>query len=386
MLTFTLTTLSERFSGRSSDWKEQKQGLYCSQERGTSQIRSWFFKNTIMLTPFALLLSQVADELIFALEEEFAAPMVNAATLLAQSAVKSRGFVVPTGSPSLDRLLGGGVYSGEITEVFGLFTTGKTQLAMSLALQAVILPVRTGAETLELGRAWYLDSSASFSPNRMAEMFENNLVPSDRVLPVPDRLNACLDVLDRVHVFDVHSPFQLLSILSQLNLLLEDVHLDGPNTNPQIIPSGFFLPVDNLRLVVVDAFGLLLAPYVSSKHKFGRAIMVEIAQLMKHMAVTYNIVFVVTNHTTNEPVAAQPGQFAANSVIKPALGKHWSYIPSVQLMLKYPDQEATLRLGGRVAELRKSTRGVAGTKANFTISVRGVDAALGENSAGRSHK
>jgi DNA repair protein RAD51 len=42
--------------------------------------------------------------------------------------------VLTTGSAELDRLLGGGIETGSITEIFGEFRTGKTQLCHTLAV------------------------------------------------------------------------------------------------------------------------------------------------------------------------------------------------------------------------------------------------------------
>ena len=39
-----------------------------------------------------------------------------------------------TGSKSLDTLLGGGMETGSITEIFGEFRTGKTQLCHTLCV------------------------------------------------------------------------------------------------------------------------------------------------------------------------------------------------------------------------------------------------------------
>jgi hypothetical protein len=39
-----------------------------------------------------------------------------------------------TGSKELDKLLGGGIETGSITEIFGEFRTGKTQLCHTLAI------------------------------------------------------------------------------------------------------------------------------------------------------------------------------------------------------------------------------------------------------------
>lgn len=328
--------------------------------------------------------------------------MENALTLLGESESKP-GFILSTGSPSLDALLGGGVYSGELTEVFGAFTTGKSQLAMSVSLQAVFFP---SVSCPTLGRVWYLDSGSNFSPVRFAQMFEHNLTDKDRLADANEKLEACMKVLERVQLFDVHNAFQVLNILSQLNFLLQETLKNIPNTNPHLIPSGTLPKIDGLNLVVIDALGVLLSPLTTMKHKFGRAIMVEIAQLMRSIATTYNIAFLIINHSSTSelsaPNAAQsshrtnhhpyhqqyhqggattssnrPSSSPQIPMHQPALGKYWSYIPSVQLMLKYPSRDYILEMGGRVAELRKSTHAPSGAKVDFTISIKGVDEALG---------
>jgi RecA/RadA recombinase len=344
--------------------------------------------------------SEAADELLYTLEEEFAAPMENAWTML-NKAVKRPGVLISTGTSSIDALIGGGVFSGEITEVFGTFTTGKSQLAMSLALQAVILP---STSSKSLGRVWYLDSSSNFSPIRLAQMFEHRLSFQDANKDSNQRLEGVMKVLDQIQIFDVSNAFQVLNILSQLNILLYEAHYNHPDTNPHLVPAGTLPAVDGLSLVVIDALGLLLAPLVNMKHKFGRVIMMEIVRLMRTIATTYNIAFVVTNHSSSDwsqkdqpqqqnftnsyeahsslgggQSSAARGKQNANGGQQAALGKYWSYAPSVQIMLRYPPQDSILVKGGRVAELRKSPRAQTGplARANFTITNKGVDEPLG---------
>ena len=43
-------------------------------------------------------------------------------------------ILLTTGSKELDKLLGGGIETGSITEIFGEFRTGKTQLCHTLAV------------------------------------------------------------------------------------------------------------------------------------------------------------------------------------------------------------------------------------------------------------
>ena len=51
-----------------------------------------------------------------------------------QIPVRSEMIQLTTGSKGLDKLLGGGVETGSITEIFGQFRTGKAQLCHTLAV------------------------------------------------------------------------------------------------------------------------------------------------------------------------------------------------------------------------------------------------------------
>jgi len=73
---------------------------------------------------------------------------------------------ITTGSRNLDKLLGGGVETQTITEVFGEFGSGKTQLAHQLAVN-VQLPVEAGGLN---GKALYIDCEGTFRPERIVAM------------------------------------------------------------------------------------------------------------------------------------------------------------------------------------------------------------------------
>lgn len=73
---------------------------------------------------------------------------------------------VTTGSKALDSLLGGGVETQAITEFFGEFGSGKTQLCHQLAV-TVQLPEDKGG----LGKGViYIDTENTFRPERIRQM------------------------------------------------------------------------------------------------------------------------------------------------------------------------------------------------------------------------
>jgi DNA repair protein RAD51 len=73
-----------------------------------------------------------------------------------------------TGSTELDKLLEGGIETGSITEVYGEFRTGKTQLCHTLCITCQMALTEGGAE----GKAIYLDTEGSFRPARLQAIAE----------------------------------------------------------------------------------------------------------------------------------------------------------------------------------------------------------------------
>mmetsp|Transcript_8353 Transcript_8353/g.15760 ORF Transcript_8353/g.15760 Transcript_8353/m.15760 type:complete len:348 (+) Transcript_8353:151-1194(+) len=71
-----------------------------------------------------------------------------------------------TGSTELDKLLEGGIETGSITEVFGEFRTGKTQLCHTLCITCQMPITDGGAE----GKAIYIDTEGSFRPKKLEQI------------------------------------------------------------------------------------------------------------------------------------------------------------------------------------------------------------------------
>ncbi|XP_078263198.1 DNA repair protein RAD51 homolog 1 [Rhinoraja longicauda] len=89
---------------------------------------------------------------------------------------RSEIIQVTTGSKELDKLLQGGIETGSITEMFGEFRTGKTQLCHTLAVTCQLPIDRGGGE----GKAMYIDTEGTFRPERLLAVAERyNLSGSD---------------------------------------------------------------------------------------------------------------------------------------------------------------------------------------------------------------
>lgn len=91
---------------------------------------------------------------------------------------KEIGFI-STGSKNLNNLLGGkGIETKSITEAFGAFGSGKTQLALSLAVN-VQLPIEKGGAN---GKAVYIDTEGTFRPERIKQFAEGIGANPEKVL------------------------------------------------------------------------------------------------------------------------------------------------------------------------------------------------------------
>ncbi len=86
---------------------------------------------------------------------------------------------ITTGSKNLNDLLGGkGVESRSITEAYGAFGSGKSQLGFTLAVNVQLSVEQGGAE----GKAVFIDTEGTFRPERIKQIAEGIGAQTDKVL------------------------------------------------------------------------------------------------------------------------------------------------------------------------------------------------------------
>jgi len=172
---------------------------------------------------------------------------------------------IKTGSKSLDELLGGGVETMAITEMYGRFSSGKSQLGFQLAVNVQRPPEDGGLG----GGALFIDSEATFRPDRIMQLAEGQGLDPKQVLK-------------NIHVArSENSDHQI--ILAERAAELIDKH--------------------NIKLVVVDSLtSQFRAEYL------GRGALGERQQkLNKHvhvlqrLAEKYNLAVYVTNQVMDNP-------------------------------------------------------------------------------------
>ena len=90
-------------------------------------------------------------------------------TSAADHALQRQDMVmVSTGAKELDKILEGGLETGSITEIYGEFRTGKTQLCHTLCVTCQLPMDQGGGE----GKALYIDTEGTFRPQRLVQIAE----------------------------------------------------------------------------------------------------------------------------------------------------------------------------------------------------------------------
>ncbi|MFQ5975018.1 MAG: DNA repair and recombination protein RadA [Candidatus Hydrothermarchaeales archaeon] len=116
-----------------------------------------------------------ASRIIIAAKESLDIRFLTGKELQEKRALVGR---ITTGSSILDDLLGGGVETQAITELFGEFGSGKTQIAHQLSVNVQLPKDQGGLEK----KVIYIDTENTFRPERIVQMSENLGVDPDEIL------------------------------------------------------------------------------------------------------------------------------------------------------------------------------------------------------------
>ncbi|KAJ4772214.1 DNA repair protein RAD51 [Rhynchospora pubera] len=231
---------------------------------------------------------------------------------------------LPTGLEGIDALLGGGLRQGQVTEIVGPSSSGKTQVCLSSATHVV---------DRNFGMVLYLDTSNSFSPFRIS-CFVNQLHPS---LPKELKETSLQTIMSNIYCQSVFDIFALLDLLHHVETTLKHtVKLGG----------------SKLCLLIVDSVSSVIAPVIGGKNSQGWCMMASVGVLLKRIAYEHNIAVLVTNHMVG----------GENGTLKPALGESWKGIPHIRLLLSH----GTGNNRGTTTVL-KHTLMASGRTANFVI-------------------
>ncbi|XP_034220956.1 DNA repair protein RAD51 homolog 4-like isoform X2 [Prunus dulcis] len=200
--------------------------------------------------------------------------------------------VLSTGCEGIDLLLGGGLREGQLTELVGPSSCGKTQVCLLAA---------SNVATKHMGNVVYLDTGNSFSPQRIAQ-FVGHI--TGRAFD-----EAGKRIFQRImNGIVCHSVFDIFTMFNVLHRLV----INFPSQK-----GG------QVRMLIVDSISSLITPILGNSGSQGRALMISAGYMLKKLAHEHNVAVLVTNHT----VGGERG------IPKPALGQTWKSIPHVRLLL-----------------------------------------------------
>ena len=116
-----------------------------------------------------------AEKIIAAARQQLDMGFKTAADMLERRKEVGR---ITTGSKALDGLLGGGVETQAITECFGAFGSGKSQIGFQLAVN-VQLPKNAGGLN---AKCVFIDTESTFRPDRIIQLAEAKGLDPKKVL------------------------------------------------------------------------------------------------------------------------------------------------------------------------------------------------------------
>ncbi|KAJ1537282.1 Meiotic recombination protein dmc1 [Nowakowskiella sp. JEL0078] len=212
--------------------------------------------------------------------KEAANKLLPAAFMTGTEYAEKRKFVhrISTGSRELDKLLGGGIQSMSITEAFGGFRTGKTQLSHTLCVVAQLPKSLGGAEgkfvayleSFILQRAAFIDTEGTFRPERI-------LAIATRFGVDPE---AALENITVARAFNSEHQLELLNSL-----------------------AAIFAAEKDYRLLIVDSIIALFRTDFSGRGELAdrqQKLGIMLAKLMR-MAEAFNVAVFITNQMCADP-------------------------------------------------------------------------------------
>jgi DNA repair protein RadA len=182
---------------------------------------------------------------------------------------------ITTGSSELNRILGGGFQTGKLTEVYGPFKSGKTNLAHTIAV-TIQLPKKKGGLGSTVA---YIDTENTFSKEKIKRIAKRFGFDPKKVL-------------SQIYHARIYSSDHQIQMIQKAETLCK---------------------TRNVRLIVVDSLmALLRAEYVGIGMLARRqAVLNNMIHGLSRVAETYNCAILLTNQVS----VSMKGMFSANDAI-----------------------------------------------------------------------
>lgn len=228
--------------------------------------------------------------------------IIDKSFVTATSLYNKRKDRISTGSKSFDDLLGGGIETRAVTELYGEFGTGKTQLCHTLCVM-VQKPATEGGLA---AKAIYIDTENTFRPERIVSIAEARELDSQKAL-------------ENVIVAKAYNS-------AHQELIIEE--------------AGSVIEGNNARLIIVDS---AVAHYRAEF--IGRATLSERQQrlnkfmhILVRIADTYEVAVVVTNQ-----IQASPDAYFGDT-IRPTGGHVLAHTSTYRIYLKRSGKNRIARM------------------------------------------
>lgn len=239
--------------------------------------------------------------------------------------------IIPTNLSSLDNLLKGGLYYGQIYEICGVSSSGKTQLCFAIATNIAL-------KTNNIVR--YIDTKRDFCGSRIEQI----LLKQDFSKQIID------ETMERIKVCCVYSIHQLLKVLCLLTVSLKE-------------ESGEC----RTRIIIIDSLPGVIFQFCKDR-KITVALN-QLANLCHYIAKEFRLSIIIVNLITQWDVVSEGGPSTSsneNYSVTPTLGKYWLHIPNTRLLLE------KIELGKRKISIWNSCQLEANLTCTLTINDSGI--------------
>jgi DNA repair protein RadA len=172
---------------------------------------------------------------------------------------------ITTGAKSLDELIGGGIETNAITEMYGKFASGKTQMGFQLSVNVQLPKDKGGLD----GGCLYVDTEGTFRPERVQNMIKSAGLKEE-------------DALNRIIVVRTPTTEKQILTIERADKLIEDY---------------------GVKLIVVDSMtSLFRAEYIGrgSLGERQQKLNMHVHQLQR-LADKYNLAVYITNQVMDNP-------------------------------------------------------------------------------------
>ncbi|KAL0125632.1 hypothetical protein PUN28_004614 [Cardiocondyla obscurior] len=215
--------------------------------------------------------------------------------------VKECNDIIPTKINSLDKLLKGGLYQGQLCEVCGSSSSGKTQLCLTIAAN-----VASQSDIV----VWYFDTKNDFSKMRYEEIVKAR--------------NSTQEIIENVlcntKICQTHSSQELIQALRQLRIFYKQKQNDVSYADKKT----FLVIIDSLPAVIFKVARNAQQSDLETTHELD-----DLAHVCQLLTSECNAIVLTVNLVTQW---ISPEQKHSTNMTS-ALGKYWAQIPTTRLFI-----------------------------------------------------